>query len=78
MNKESVFEIIKEIFVEVVPSMKTINIQMDDTFKKHGINSIERMEINMLLLEETERDIPRVELLKAGTLGELAIIICEN
>lgn len=78
MENKSVFEIIREIISQVVPEMKGVQIDMKDTFKNHNINSIERMEVNMLLLEEVELDIPRVELLKANTFGELAEIIQTN
>jgi polyketide biosynthesis acyl carrier protein len=78
MNRETVLEIIKKIIVQVVPAMKGIGIEAGDTFRSYNINSIERMEVNMLLLEEVELDIPRVELLKANTFGELADIICKN
>jgi len=78
MENKSVFEIIGEIISQVVPEMKGVQIEMKDTFNNHNINSIERMEVNMLLLEEVELDIPRVELLKARTFGELAEIIQNN
>ena len=58
MNRELAFEIIKKTIVDVIPTMKGIEIKMHETFKSHNINSIERMEINMLLLEEIELDIP--------------------
>lgn len=78
MNRDSVFEIIKKIVVQVVPAMRGIEIEANNTFRSYNINSIERMEINMLLLEEVELDIPRVELLKANTFGELADIILQK
>jgi polyketide biosynthesis acyl carrier protein len=75
MNKEEIFELIKQLLVKVVPSMKGEAIAPDDAFKSYAVNSIERMEVVMLLLEEVDLDIPRIELLEGDTFGDLAAIV---
>jgi polyketide biosynthesis acyl carrier protein len=75
MDKIKIFELIRQVLTDAVPVLKGREINKDDSFRSLEVNSIERMEVIMLVLEELELDIPRVELLKANDLGELAIII---
>lgn len=78
MSKEEVFNLISDTLKEVVPELEDKEIQPGDNFKELGVNSIERMETTMLLLEEIELDIPRTELLQAKTLGDMAAILEEK
>lgn len=75
---EGIFEIISTLLKEVVPELEGKIILASDSFRSLGINSIERMEVTMLLLEEIELDIPRIELLKAITFEDLSLIVSDK
>ena len=78
MNKESLMNLINDFTNAVVPKLKLKEIKLHDSFKKLGVNSIERMEITMLLLEEIEIDIPRSKLLIASNFDEMTDVILQE
>ena len=75
MKDESIFELVKSIIVKVIPKFAEVDIQPSDSLKNLGVNSIERMEITMLTMEELEIDIPRTELLGPKNIGELIALL---
>jgi len=75
MNQELILKQIGETISDVVPEKEIVEVGLNDSFKSLGLNSIERMEITMLLIEEMEIDIQRSELLPAGNFGEMIDII---
>jgi polyketide biosynthesis acyl carrier protein len=78
MTKESLMNLINDFTSAVAPKLALGRIKLQDSFKELGVNSIERMEITMLLLEEIEIDIPRQKLLIATNFEEMIDIILKE
>lgn len=74
MNKEQIFKIIKKSTCEIAPELEEVLISPTDSLKSLGIDSVNRAEIIMMVMEDLSLNIPRIELAGAKNLGELADI----
>ena len=74
MNKEQIFKIIKKYTCEIAPELEKVPISQTDSLKNLGIDSVNRAEIIMMVMEDLSLNIPRIELAGAKNLGELADI----
>ncbi|MDY7006757.1 MAG: acyl carrier protein [Cyanobacteriota bacterium] len=74
MNKEQIFNIIKKHTCEIAPELEKVPIAPTDSLKNLGIDSVNRAEIIMMVMEDLSLNIPRIELAGAKNLGELADI----
>jgi len=74
MKKEQIFNIIKKYTCEIAPELEKVSIQPTDSLKNLGIDSVNRAEIIMMVMEDLSLNIPRIELAGAKNLGELADI----
>ena len=72
MNKEQIFKLIKKSTYEVAPELEEAPIAPTDSLKNLGIDSVNRAEIIMMLMEDVSLNIPRIELAGAKNIGELA------
>ena len=75
VKNAEIFDLVKSTIVKVIPKFANRNIKPSDSLKKLGVNSIERMEITMLIMEELEIDIPRTELLGPKNLAEFLALL---
>ena len=75
MDKEKIFKLVKEYILEIIPDLDEEQITLDVSLKDLGANSIERMDITMMVMEELELDIPRTELLIPKNIGELVDLL---
>ncbi|MFQ3244030.1 MAG: polyketide biosynthesis acyl carrier protein [Arenicella sp.] len=75
MKDEKLFELIQSTIVSVAPAFSDIKIQQSDSLKQLGLNSIERMEVTMIIMEELEVDVPRIELLGPKNISELITLL---
>ncbi|PCK09272.1 MAG: hypothetical protein COA42_04900 [Alteromonadaceae bacterium] len=75
MNNDDILTIVKSIIVKVSPQYAAVDIQPSDSLKDIGLNSIERMEITMLVMEELDVDVPRIELLGPKNISELVSLL---
>ncbi|NEP57568.1 MAG: acyl carrier protein [Symploca sp. SIO2G7] len=72
MNKEQVLQLIKKYTREVAPELEEVPLEATDSLKNLGIDSVNRAEIIMMVMEELSLNIPRIELAGANNMGELA------
>ena len=72
MDNEVILKIIKKYTREVAPELEEVPLERTDSLKNLGIDSVNRAEIIMMVMEELSLNIPRVELAGAQNLGELA------
>ncbi len=72
MNKEQIFQIIKKYTCEIAPELEKVPITPTDSLKNLGIDSVNRAEIIMMVMEDLSLNIPRIELAGAKNIGELA------
>lgn len=61
MTKEQVFEVVKESILEILVDLTPKEIDIQNSLKNLGANSIDRMEIVVSSMEALELKIPLVE-----------------
>ena len=72
IKKKKVFELIEKYTCELTPELKGISIEPTDSLQNLGIDSVNRAEIVMMVMEDLSLNIPRIELAGAQNIGELA------
>ena len=72
MSKEKVLKLIKKYTREVAPELEEVPLGPTDSLKNLGIDSVNRAEIIMMVMEDLSLNIPRIELAGANNIGELA------
>ncbi|BAP56491.1 acyl carrier protein [Thioploca ingrica] len=75
MTKDEIFQIIKKNTLEVLPKVAPEMITIDQQLKNLGANSIDRMEIVTLTMEDLNIQIPAVELGKTYNLQSLVDLL---
>jgi polyketide biosynthesis acyl carrier protein len=75
MDKEKIFQILKESFNEIIPDIPVDSIRIEDSLKDLGANSIDRADIIMLAAETLNVVVPMVEFAKARNIGEIVDIL---
>ena len=71
MGREDIFNIVKRNTLEVLPELSSEMITIEKRLKDLGANSVDRMEIVTMTLEELKLKIPLVELGKLSNIEEL-------
>ncbi|MGD1702708.1 acyl carrier protein [Dapis sp. BLCC M229] len=72
MTKNKIFETIKKYTYEIAPELEGKVIEPTDSLKNLGIDSVNRAEIIMMVMEDLSLNIPRIELAGAKNIQELA------
>ncbi|NEQ41969.1 MAG: acyl carrier protein [Okeania sp. SIO3I5] len=72
MSKEKVLKLIRKYTREVAPELEEAPLEPTDSLKSLGIDSVNRAEIIMMVMEDLSLNIPRIELAGANNIGELA------
>ena len=72
MTKESIFEVIREAIVEMLPDIEMNEIRQEMSLKELGANSVDRMDIIIRAMELINIKIPLIEF---GELNSIQDII---
>jgi polyketide biosynthesis acyl carrier protein len=75
MNKQRIVELIGEHAASVLPSLQGYSFAANDRLQDLGANSVDRVEILMMVLDSLSLSIPRVELFGPKNIGELAELL---
>lgn len=75
MNREGIFQVVKENTLTVLPGVKPEQITMDSQLKALGANSIERVEIVTQTLEDTQLEVSLVEFGGVSNIRELVEVL---
>ena len=78
MNRYDIFKLVVIHICEVIPELENHEFKPSDRLVDLGANSIERVEIIMMLMEDLKLNIPKVELSGAKNIGELADALYEK
>ena len=78
MDKKKIYDAIKRSSYEVLPDIEDSNISEEDNLLELGANSIDRVEIINLTLEDLDLEIPRVGLAKTTNIKELVDAIYDE
>jgi polyketide biosynthesis acyl carrier protein len=77
MNKEQIIALIGEHAAAVVPGLEEHRFMPADRLSDLGANSVDRVEILMMVVESLSLSVPRVELFGPKNIGELAeLLVC--
>ncbi len=72
MDRDKILTIIRKSIREIAPELEDASLAPTDSLKQLGVDSVNRAEIMMMVMEELSLNIPRVELAGAKNIGELA------
>ena len=76
--KDKIIELILNNLTEIIPELDGKAISLDERLVNMGANSVDRGELITLTLEKLNLNIPRIELVGAQTINELADLIMEK
>ncbi|MDJ1182486.1 acyl carrier protein [Roseofilum casamattae] len=71
-TKEQVLKLIKQSTREIAPELEEAPLEPTDSLKGLGLNSVDRAEVLMMVMEDLDLSVPLVELAGAKNIGELA------
>ena len=74
MSREKIFSLIKHNVYEILPDIDTSNIGINNSLKDLGANSIDRMEIITMTMEDLNIKLSLIELGKAKNINDLVNI----
>jgi polyketide biosynthesis acyl carrier protein len=75
MTRDELFELVKENIYEIVPELEGVNIDIRDSLRELGANSIDRAEIIICTLECINASIPMVKFGEAKNIEEIIEVI---
>jgi polyketide biosynthesis acyl carrier protein len=77
-TKQEIFALILKHVYAVLPDLRGTSIQLSDSLRELGANSMDRADIVMGVMEDLALQIPRMELSGPRTLGDLVDLIHEK
>ncbi|EZH71956.1 acyl carrier protein [Aquimarina atlantica] len=78
MSKEHVFEVVKNVIVEVLPDIKPDQIHIEKNLRELGANSIDRMEVVTMSMEELDLKIPLMSFAQVSDIQGMVDVLTEN
>ncbi len=78
MDTQKIFEIIKNFIIEILPEIDPTTISTDKHLKDYGLNSIDRLEVITMTMEELDVKIPLVDFAKVKNINELIQLFHQN
>lgn len=78
MLKEHVFGVVKKVISEIIPGVKSELISSEKTLKELGANSIDRMEVITISMEELGMKIPLMSFAEVSNIEGLVDVLSAN
>ena len=78
MSKEHVYEVVKNVIMEVLPDLESELISIEKNLKELGANSIDRMEVVTMSMEELGMKIPLMSFAQVSNIQGLVDVLTEN
>jgi len=78
MTKDQIFELIKNSIKEIAPDIDTGDLRIEQRLKDIGVNSIDRADIIILLMEGLNLKIPLVEFGKLKNIEGIVDFLYEK
>lgn len=75
MTREQIFAIVKKNTLEVLPDVQPDDVRIEGQLKDLGANSIDRVEIVTMSMEDLDLQIPLVELGNVSNISGLVDIL---
>jgi polyketide biosynthesis acyl carrier protein len=78
MTKEHVYEVVKQVILEVLPDLRPELISIEKQLKDLGANSVDRMEVVTTSMEKLGLKIPLMSFARASNIESLVDVLTEN
>ncbi len=78
MLKEDVYEVVKNVVMEILPDLDPEIISIEKSLKDLGANSIDRMEVVTISMEELGLKIPLMSFANVSNIEGLVNVLVEN
>ena len=78
MTKEHVYEVVTKVIMEVIPDVEPELISIEKNLKDLGANSIDRMEVVTMSMEELALKIPLMSFAQVTNIEGLVDVLTEN
>ena len=78
MSKEHVYEVVKNAVMEILPDLNPEIISIEKSLKELGANSIDRMEVVTMSMEELGLKIPLMSFANVSNIEGLVDVLVEN
>lgn len=78
MTKESIFQLVKDNIVTILPHLSTADIKREESLRDLGANSIDRMDIIVQVMEALKIKIPLIEFSRANNIQGLVDLLHEK
>ena len=78
MDQEAIFTLIKKNIALILPHLSLHALTIEDSLRQLGANSIDRMEIIILTMQDLKVKVPLLEFGKASNIGELIEIFSQH
>lgn len=78
MSKDHVFEVVKNVVMEILPDVKPEQISLERSLRDLGANSIDRMEVVTMSMEELGLKIPLMSFAHVSNIEGLVDVLAEN
>ena len=75
MAKKHVYEVVKNAIVQVLPHLKPEMISIEKTLKEVGANSIDRMEVVTISMEELDLKLPLMSFANVSNIEGLVDVL---
>jgi polyketide biosynthesis acyl carrier protein len=78
MAKELVFEVVKNVISEILPDVKPEQISIEQNLRDLGANSIDRMEVVTMSMENLGVKLPLMSFAQVSNIQGLVDVLTEN
>lgn len=78
MAKEQVYEVVKSVIMQVLPDLDADMISIEKRLKDLGANSIDRMEVVTMSMEELGLKIPLMSFAQVNNIEGLVEVLTDN
>lgn len=78
MAKEKVYEVVRNVIMEVLPDLKPEMISVEKNLKELGANSIDRMEVVTLSMEALDLKLPLMSFAAVNNIEGLVNVLAEG
>ncbi len=78
MIKEQVYGVVKKAIMEVLPDLNSERISIEKQLKDLGANSIDRMEVVTMSMEELGLKIPLMSFAQVNNIESLVDVLTKN
>jgi polyketide biosynthesis acyl carrier protein len=78
MTKEEVFTVVKKSILQILPDLDPERISIEGQLRDLGANSIDRMEVTTLSMEELGLKIPMLSFAQVANIEDLVDVLKAN